>query len=368
MATKQREGPRLYKRGRIWWVSVYDADGRRRQRSTQCTERRAAAAVASRLERLAKDPAYAAAECVTVADATARFVKDRESRGASAATIDYYIGKLIHAERIFGDDSPLAKITATGIDHYTEQRLEEKASRHTVGKERSAIRWMLAVAKRRGEYALDPSTVVPPGWRHDYEPVKRRLTPEQADLLLRQLAPGRRAHVAFIFATGASLGPSCRARREDIDTTAGTILVRGSKTEARWRTLPILPMTKGFVDMVLEHGGKDQLFNPWSSTNANRDLRLACKAAKVPRVSPNDLRRSITHWLIEDGTDPTLVALFLGHTSTAMIMRVYGRVQGQRLGRAMCRSTVTDVRQDMRATGTDATTNRAKTLKGGGSR
>jgi len=368
MATKQREGPRLYKRGRIWWVSYYDAAGYRRQRSTRCTDRRAAAAVAAELERLATDPTYAASQEVTVKDAVASFVAERRTRGAADATLRYYAGKLGHALRISGETSPLATIDPKAVDSYTEQRLEEGASRHTVGKERSAIRWTLAVARRRGEYARDPAAVVPPGWRHDYEPVKRRLTPEQADLLLRQLAPGRRAHVAFILATGASLGPSCRARREDVDTKAGTILVRGSKTEARWRTLPILPMTRGFVDLVLEHGGEDQLFNPWSSTNANRDLHRACTKAKVPRVSPNDLRRSITHWLIEDGTDPTLVALFLGHTSTAMIMRVYGRVQGQRLGRAMCRSTVTPVQQDLRAAGADGGATRAKTLRGGGSR
>ena len=57
----------------------------------------------------------------------------------------------------------------------------------------------------------------------------------------------------------------------------------------------------------------------------NRDLARACRAAKIPRVSPNDLRRTFASLLVQDGVPLDVVAKLLGHSSAAMVYRVYGR-------------------------------------------
>ena len=60
--------------------------------------------------------------------------------------------------------------------------------------------------------------------------------------------------------------------------------------------------------------------------NVRRDLAVACRHAGIPRVSPNDLRRTFASWLKQRGVDSMVVARLLGHSSTAMVERVYGRL------------------------------------------
>jgi len=57
-----------------------------------------------------------------------------------------------------------------------------------------------------------------------------------------------------------------------------------------------------------------------------RDLALACKAARIRRVTPNDLRRTFASWLKQRGVDSMVVAKLLGHTSTRMVELVYGHL------------------------------------------
>src|SRR5262249_1620872 len=64
-------------------------------------------------------------------------------------------------------------------------------------------------------------------------------------------------------------------------------------------------------------------FEPWPYVN--RDLARACKAAKVPKVTPNDLRRTFASLLVQDGVPLDVVAKLMGHASSAMVYRVYGR-------------------------------------------
>ena len=64
-------------------------------------------------------------------------------------------------------------------------------------------------------------------------------------------------------------------------------------------------------------------FAPWPYVN--RDLARACRAAKIPKVSPNDLRRTFASLLVQDGVPLDVVAKLLGHSSAAMVYRVYGR-------------------------------------------
>jgi hypothetical protein len=74
---------------------------------------------------------------------------------------------------------------------------------------------ILKVARRRGEYHLDPSAVLPVGFASCYIPRKRHVSPAELDALLADLEAGkncgvttgaqRAAAVAFMAATGARL-------------------------------------------------------------------------------------------------------------------------------------------------------------------
>ena len=158
---------RLFKRGKVWYGWVFDSAGRRVQRSTTCTDRRAAAAVLRGWERRAADPAYAAAHEATLEDAIRRLLIDRKLKNRASGTLDSYRVKGGHLVRLVGAERRLADVDARAVDAFIEQRLEEGASRNTIHKELTVLRGALEGAKRRGEYPRDISAVMPEGISRD---------------------------------------------------------------------------------------------------------------------------------------------------------------------------------------------------------
>lgn len=324
-------GERLYKRGRIWWTWTYGINGKRKPQSTKCRDRRAAEAVARRLEREAASPAAASHPTATLKQACDRFQVDRENRGRAADTLEYYETKLGHLLRVFGDDRPIDSIDAIAVDEYIGARTED-ASRHTIAKELGALRGVLRLARRRGEFHGDPAAVLPEGWSRGYEPRRRHHTMAQAKRLLLAL-PDRAAHLAFVYVTGARWGEASRAERADVDLRAASVRLRGTKTKRSARVVPIFEHVADLARRA--HAGaarRGPAFARWG--NARRDIAAACVRAKVPVVSPNDMRRSAATWLVERGVPSNLVALFLGHTTSRMVEIVYGHLEGAQLARA----------------------------------
>ena len=93
---------RVYKRSGspYWQAEFYDLAGQRHQRSTQCTDRRAAEARLRELERDAADPARAAARTTTIRDILEAFVvqrhQDARAGRASTETSTFYAKKAGH--------------------------------------------------------------------------------------------------------------------------------------------------------------------------------------------------------------------------------------------------------------------------------
>jgi integrase len=346
--------PRLYKRGRTWWCSFYDAEKRRVRASTRCTDRVAAGRVADRLERDAADPRRAAANATTLRDALSRLLIDRRQRGRAEGTIGMYATKAGQLTRVLGGTMPLASITATAVDRFVSQRLDEGASRNTIGKELTTLRSALKIARRRGEYAGDVAAVMPVGWSLEYRP-RRRVLRSAADLqeLVDELAPARGAHVCFLVATAARDAEVARARRADVDLARGVVQLRGTKTELSDDAIAVVAWMRALLEHVLATCPGSRLFRPW--TNIRRDLAEACERvaarrtgrpleevkgsaelqAAFPRVSPNDLRRTHATWLRAAGVDLGLVARQLRHVDTRMVSRVYGRLDAVSAGAAL---------------------------------
>ncbi len=81
---------------------------------------------------------------------------------------------------------------------------------------------------------------MPEGFSAAYQPRRRFLSGHEAQLLLAQLTPDRAARVAFILATGARWSESERAMRSDIDWRRSVVHLRGTKTAAALRAVPIV--------------------------------------------------------------------------------------------------------------------------------
>jgi integrase len=114
--------------------------------------------------------------------------------------------------------------------------------------------------------------------------------------------------------------------------------VRGTKRSTRWRTIPIVfPLQQKYLAMVLEKAaGKTILFSRW--TNYRRDLSAACRRAGIEHCSPNDLRRTFSHWMSDQGVPNEVIAPMMGHADTRMLSRVYNRKTPEELARAVRRA------------------------------
>lgn len=330
-----RTGPRLVRRGRIYYTWVPKPGGGTRRVTTNCTDPKAAAAKARELERRAADPAYQASYTTTVQQACDRFLASRKRAGRAAGTLHHYEVKTSHLATKLR--VPLAALTMAAVEAYIDKRTSEGAARTTVKKELRALGAVLRHARRAGLWAGEIDRVIPE-YADDYQPRKRSLTFVEARALLEALcapdnaqpegvALNRAAMVAFILGTGARWSEAVRARAEDV--ASDYVHLRGTKTAGARRTVPIIPLTAPLVAYATQHGGDGRLFVAW--LNPVRDLEVACRQAGIAKVSPNDLRRTIATWLRAMGVDISIIAAFLGHATSRMVERVYGRLSPEEM-------------------------------------
>lgn len=309
----------FYRRGKVWWWTRDPLTGKAASSGTE--DLAAAKSEHARRQRLRSDPSDATAQ--TLDWWAVRLLRDKTENRAEG-TVDFYRGKLGHALRLFGRDALPTDITPEGVDRYLETRRTEGAANTTLDKELTVIQQLCKVAKRLGAYPEDIESLRPVSFSRDYKPRERWLTQVQLMAVLRALPATRAAHVAFLVATGARWSESLRARPEHVH--ADRIHLLGTKTETADRWIPNLAAMRPLLQL-----GVPQLpFAAWG--NVRRDIALACAKAGVEPVTPNDLRRTTASWCAEAGVEPSHTAKLLGHSSTKMVMQVYGRIRPDVLG------------------------------------
>ena len=333
---------RLFKRGKIWFLYFYEA-GVRIQRSTRCTDRKAAEIVARRLERDAADPDHAAARNATLGQALKALVDHREELARvgkrSVATASFYRDKVGHWTRLLETNDRgeyaafvLRDLRAHHVDGYISRRRAEGVSEHTIAKELTALRAALKLAKRAGLWRGDPAEVCPIAFAPEYKPRERALRETEVDALIAALPPDRAARVAFIVATSACWSETEHARRGDAMRDLSQVLIRGTKRRARLRHVPVVSaLQRRLLAFALEHAGGEgeALFAPWS--NVRRDLTDACVRAGIERCSPNDLRRTCATLLRAAGARVDDLAPLMGHADSRMLVQVYARLSTREL-------------------------------------
>lgn len=338
MAHVRRKAGRKY-----YYADFVDAQGQRHQPCTYKTRERDAQVEADRLEREAlRDPADVARERATWNDALdllERYLEESVDAGRMAdATAKFHRAKAIQITRVFTPLRKLHAFDAAAVRDYLAARRggERKVSDHTLVKELVTLRLGLQLARERGLWRGDLDALQPAELAARYVPRARVLTPEDVEALRRELPNARWRVVAFSLATGAELSTWTRAERRDVDLAAGLVRVRGSKGAARARAVPVvLDECRELLAEAL--AGADQapphLFRSWP--NAQRDLRVACERAEIEHVSPNDLRRTYATRHVEAGVSLELLARAMGHTTTAMLMRVYAKPSAATIGDLM---------------------------------
>ena len=320
-----------------WQAEFYDRAGLRHRESTRCTDKRAAADWLRQREREVYDPSHPAAHQAphtpspkihTLADALSRLVEVARINLAPA-TVRMYAEKGGHLVRLLtenpdcADPKPLAvdSLHIDHIHHYIGRRLDEGAARETVRKELCTLSRALKLAKERGLFHGDPRTLIPE-FRAPYRPRERFLTSEELTRLLPELPPHRQLWVLVAVYTGGRDSEVDRLDWEHLDWRNETIRIVGTKTHGAFRLVPFHPRLREILGAMRQSRGP--IVGEW--LNVRRDLAAACERAKIQRVSPNDLRRTLASWLKQQGEDSFIVAQILGHSTSRMVELTYGKV------------------------------------------
>lgn len=348
----------LFKRGNKWHARI-KTDAGWVSRSLGTDSRKVARIKLEEAELREVDSVYRAANETTLHDAADDFEASRRVKGRAEGTFHMYGVKLGHLERIFGADMPLKYLQpphgSSRVDKYVTKRLAEGASRSTIGKELSTLRGLLKVAKRAGKYAGDLAAVLPEAWSNDYEPRRTALSPAQVDALVKHLAApaawvdklgreyeredgaaermNKAALAGFLVATGARWSEALGTERSAVDMKRGLVHFKITKTKRSGRGekwVPITPLTRPLLEQVMAAtAGRRVMFEPWR--NVRRDLANACEALEIPKVTPNDLRRTHANWLRAAGVDLGSIADVLGHVDSRMVEKVYGKLKPEQL-------------------------------------
>ena len=351
----RRAKRKVYARGGKWWGVIPREGGESSRESLGIpTSAPETEAMALWLERArGQRAADATAATPRVGEAFDDYLDEQRRRGRSEATREIDDAKAGHFVRMWGRGMPLRLITAKVVSDFVKAREDEGAKHNTVVRELVVLRGMLKLAIHRGRFSLPLERVMPLGYRANYKPIERWITQEVARRMLVELPPKRRGWFAFALATGARRSEIDRALHADI--SEDEVLIRGTKTASSHDTVPITSIQRPWLETASKRASKDgPAFGGWP--NVLRGLRHAadrlstcprCRAGKrrdrrargtpdkhceacqrisrVPHVTPNDLRRSLGHWLRDGGVEPHLIAKVLRHTDSRMAERVYAR-------------------------------------------
>ena len=129
------------------------------------------------------------------------------------------------------------------------------------------------------------------------------------------------------------------------ETTTERIDKPRMKTAAGRRTIPLLPAALEALEQLRKHtqlGGDRVTVNPrglrkdrsWDTNKLADVWTRAHKGTGVPVRNPYQLRHTFASQLLSQGENPAYIAKLLGHKTTEMVTRTYGRwvSEGESLG------------------------------------
>lgn len=318
----------LYQRGKVWWADyTHPATSKRYQRSTRTRDKRVAAERLRQWELEAVPQARGRKQPLSEAIATLVATLHDKAPG----TLTMYRQKATALRKSLGDPEVNA-ITLDMAQGHIDRRVAEGAAPHTISKEMIVLRRALKHAHKRGVLSVMPPL---PDYSPKYKPRETWLTEPQFAALLSELEPHRRLWAGLAALAGGSAGEVERCDWKETNLIEGVLRMPGTKRETRDRWVPIAPALYVLLDSVPPGKRAGRLVRPWG--NVRRDMHAACDRAGVPRVSPNDLRRTFASWLVQSGVDLFTVSKLMGHGSTRMVEKVYGKLSRENMQAAIAR-------------------------------
>lgn len=202
-----------------------------------------------------------------------------------------------------------------------------------------ALRRMLDLAVERGALHVNP--IARRGVKAKDTPRKPAL-PDSAALLrlfseieAKPRLGGWSLEIAdfcrFIAFTGCRLSEANAVYWRDVDTAKGEITIRGTKTEAALRTVPLLPDARKLLEKI--RARREKAGRAGADTKvlavaeAQKSLSEACTKLGLPRLTHHDLRDAFCTACIHAGVPIPTIAKWAGHKDGgALLLRRYAHV------------------------------------------
>jgi site-specific recombinase XerD len=187
---------------------------------------------------------------------------------------------------------------------------------------------------RNPTLALDPPVVRPPA-EIDW------LRGEEDEALMSvEMNVRERILVGLFRLTGLRLNEGLTLTNRDVDLTDGEIRVRESKSHAGYRSVPIVPELRPYIEAWQAETRKKGLFHPDGPFLVTRNhtamksqyvglalARLGARAQLSRKLTPHRLRRTFGSDLLNRGVRLEVVSKLLGHASTAITQQAYARLE-----------------------------------------
>ena len=249
----------------------------------------------------------------------------------------------LHIKPHLGDVS-VSAITRMDIEAWQAQLAKDEVGSRTRVVSLNVLSAMLDAAAKEGLRPSNPCVGVARPRDEPAEPMF--LTRTEALRLLGKMDDSGMASVMLF--CGLRWSEAAAVKGDAIDWFRSQLVVRRAvtksglreygKSKKSRRTVPVYAELLEDLSARLEGRDRDGLLfpnpdgGPWDYSRWRRQVWLpAVDAAKLPGLTPHDLRHTYASWLVEAGVDLYRVQVMLGHSSPQMTMR-YARFRPDAFG------------------------------------
>lgn len=337
-----------YRRGAVWWTRIPQRDGAPVKRTLSTTDAATAKAMERMLGALADVREWWALDAILAGRTTVARVYDHWARrdldALRVELDDVRLAPLVDDWQAWlaKRGTPNAKERAryrqqigtfvmadTRRSQFTRAALSSWLSGLTVG---ATNRYHAAAASfgaflvERGLIDANPMRAIRRA--KEAAPRTRFLERDDATRVLAAMHGPARVLAALCAASGMEYGAAVLVRRRDLDLSEWTVRARGSKTAHRNRTIAVRDVygAREILRAAVAARLPDAKLCPVGNKVAVAALRDALAACHLSTdLTTHDWRHTFAVQALRDGWPLHLVAHQLGHGSSVLAQRVYGR-------------------------------------------
>lgn len=264
------------------------------------------------------------AQGTTVGHAVTALLDEMRAAGLAASTLttaEYRLDHILGAHKL----RPIRWLAHRGAEVYRAACVDHSPDTHHA--ELALASRVGALAVKRRWLRADPFADVDPVGRKQHGRNKQRLRVDESRTLwtwcLGHADETRAVLTLAYLVLGARASEVVKRTVRDLDDDGRLLWIEETKTDAGTRHLSVPdPLRSMLLELARGKSATDRLFT-WSRHAARHQVRAVCKAAGVPVLPPQALRRTHADLATDAGVAGNLIAQHLGHTSTAVTDRSY---------------------------------------------